>query len=305
MLAAVVSMGQTLAFRTLDVFTDERFRGNPLAVVLDAGSLDPVRLQQIAAEFNLSETVFVTGIDAAAGRARVRIFTPRAELPFAGHPTIGTALLLAREGLGLRTATGLGLVLEEALGDVSVEIGLDQGRPARARFTAPGTAAIGAALDPGLVAPAFGLPAASLAGSAPRSAGFGVPFLMLEVASLEALASAASVDLPAPLLDAGLRHGAYLFTRDTGDGTIRARLFAPLLGIAEDPATGAAAAGLAALLATLDPAADLAGAWRIVQGVEMGRRSVIDVTAEKRGGRVERVTVAGGAVEVSAGHVTV
>ena len=155
------------------------------------------------------------------------------------------------------------------------------------------------------MAPALGLDRDDLAGVAPRAAGFGVPFLMLELASLAALGRAAAVALPEPLLDAGLRHGAYLFTRDTGDGSIRARLFAPLLGIAEDPATGAAAAGLAALLATVDPAADRDDAWRIVQGVEMGRRSVIDITATKRGGQVERVTVAGGAVAVSAGHITI
>jgi trans-2,3-dihydro-3-hydroxyanthranilate isomerase len=298
-------MSRTLPFRTLDVFTDERFRGNPLAVVLDAGGLETAAMQAVAAEFNLSETVFVTTVDPAAGRARVRIFTPRSELPFAGHPTVGTALLLAREGLGIETAAGRHLVLEEAAGDVPVDIALLGGQPAHARFTAPGTATVGAPLDPGLVAPAFGLGRDDLAGVAPRAAGFGVPFLMLELASLEALGRAASVALPEPLLEAGLRHGAYLFTRATGDGSIRARLFAPLLGIAEDPATGAAAAGLAALLATVDPSSDLDGAWRIVQGVEMGRRSVIDITAEKRGGRLGRVTVAGGAVPVSAGRITV
>ncbi len=302
---AVVDMTASLAFRTLDVFTDERFRGNPLAVVLDAGDLDPARMQAVATELNLSETVFVTAVDAAAGRARVRIFTPRAELPFAGHPTIGAALLLAGEGLGLPTADGLHLVLEEGLGDVPVEIELEHGRPVRARFTAPGTAAIGAALDPRLVAPALGLEAGDVAGIAPRPAGFGAPFLLLELASLDALARAALVTRPAVLLEAGLEHGVYLFTRATGDGTIRARLFAPLLGIAEDPATGSAAAALAALLASVDPAADLDAAWRIVQGVEMGRRSVIDITAAKCSGRVERVTVAGGAVPVAEGRIAV
>jgi len=291
------------AFHTLDVFTDQRFRGNPLAVVLDAAGLETGGMQAIAAEFNLSETVFVTHVDPAAGRAAVRIFTPRAELPFAGHPTVGTALLLARQGLGVATAAGRSIVLEEQAGDVPVEITFEHGVPVLACFTAPGTATIGGALDPLLVAPAFGLEAGDLGGMAPRPAGFGTPFLMVELASVEALGRAASVALPEVLLAAGLGHGAYLFTHATDDGTIRARLFAPLLGIAEDPATGSAAAGLAALLATLDPAAELDGAWRIVQGVEMGRRSVIDVAASKRQGRVEHVAVAGGAVPVSEGRI--
>ena len=298
-------MSGTLDFRTLDVFTAERFRGNPLAVVLDAGGLETAAMQQIAAEFNLSETVFVTAVDAAAGRARVRIFTPRAELPFAGHPTVGTALLLAREGLGIAAADGVRLVLEEAAGEVPVAITLERGEPVRAQFVAPGEASFGPALEPALVAPAFGLGRDDLAGIAPRRAGVGVAFLMAELASLGGLGRAASVAQPDSLREAGLANGAYLYTRATDDGTIRARMFAPLLGIAEDPATGAAAAALAALLAEVDPATDLDGAWRIVQGVEMGRRSVIDVTAEKRAGRLSQVTVAGAAVEVSSGRIAV
>lgn len=290
-----------LAFRTLDVFTDERFRGNPLAVVLDAGGLDTAEMQAIAGEFNLSETVFVTAIDAAAARADVRIFTPKAELPFAGHPTVGTALLLAREGLGIAQGAGRRLVLAEGAGDVPVAIELADGHPVRARFTAPGEPSIGAPVDAAPVAEALGLDASDLTGIAPRSAGFGVMFLMVELASLDALARAALTLPPAALLDAGLENGVYLFTRATPDGTIRVRMFAPLHGIVEDPATGAAAAGLAALLADADAAATLDGSWRIVQGVEMGRRSVIDITAAKRDGGIGPVTVAGGAVSVSEG----
>ena len=298
-------MTRRLAFRTLDVFTDERFRGNPLAVVLDAGGLDTPEMQAIAREFNLSETVFVTGVDAAAARADVRIFTPKAELPFAGHPTVGTALLLAREGLGLTQGTGRHLVLAEGAGDVPVAIELADGRAIRARFTAPGEAVIEEPVDAAPVAAALGLDAADLTGIAPRSAGFGVMFLMVELTSLDALARA-SVNLPtAALCDAGLENGVYLFTRATPDGTIRARMFAPLHGIAEDPATGSAAAALAALLAGVDPAPTLDGSWRIVQGVEMGRRSVIDITATMRDGAINAVTVAGGAVSVSEGWIEV
>jgi len=298
-------MSARLPFHTLDVFTDERFRGNPLAVVLEAHGLDGPAMQRIAAEFNLSETVFVTALDRQAARAAIRIFTPRTELPFAGHPTIGTALLLAGQGLGRREGGGMHLVLDEPAGPVPVAITLAAGRPATARFTAPGEPTLDGPLDPALVAPALGLEPTDLEGIAPRRAGYGVGFLMVELASLEALAKAGVVGFPTALLAAGLEHGVYLFTRAVGDGTIRARLFAPKLGIAEDPATGAAAAGLAALLATVDAAADLDGAWRLVQGVEMGRKSVIDITAAKRAGRIDSVTVSGSAVSVAEGWITV
>jgi len=299
-------MASEFAYRTLDVFTEERFAGNPLAVVLDAGGLDAAVMQAVAREFNLSETVFVTAVDRAAARATVRIFTPRAELPFAGHPTIGTALLLARDGLGECCDHDLRLTLEMAAGAVPVEITLDAGAPVRASFLAPGHAVVEPPLDPALVAPAFGLDAADLGRSAPRAARHGLRFLFVEVVSLDALARARSVAQPAALLAAGLDNGVYLFTRMTGDATLRARLFAPLHGIIEDPATGSAAAGLAALLATTEAdGPHREGSWRIVQGVEMGRRSVIDATARVRDGRVVAVSVAGGAVEVARGRIPV
>jgi trans-2,3-dihydro-3-hydroxyanthranilate isomerase len=297
-------MASGLAFATLDVFTDERFKGNPLAVVLEAGGLDRASMQAIALEFNLSETVFVTAVEPAAARAAVRIFTPRAELPFAGHPTIGTALLLARDGLGERLGETLHLTLEMAAGAVPVVIDLERGAPVRATFRAPGSPMVEAPLDPALFAPAFGLDPSDLGPIAPRPAGHGLRFLLVEVASLEALARARPVAQPEALLAAGLDNGVYLFTRATGDGTIRARLFAPLHGIAEDPATGSAAAALAALLATVEPGADAGDtSWRIVQGVEMGRPSVIDITATSRSGHIAQVTVAGCAVPVTEGRL--
>lgn len=298
-------MSRRCRFHTLDVFTDERFFGNPLAVVLDAEALEPTAMQAVAAEFNLSETVFVTAVDEVAARAAIRIFTPRAELPFAGHPTVGTALLLARNGLCRRQEGGISLTLDEQAGPVPVTLTLEGEAPVTARFTAPGEPRLDPPIDPALVAPALDLATADLAHLAPRRAGYGVGFLMAELASLDALARARCLELPPVLLEAGLEHGAYLFTRATADGTIRARLFAPALGIAEDPATGAAAAGLAALLAGTDPSPDLDAAWRIVQGVEMGRRSTIDITATKRAGRVTAVTVEGGAVPVSEGWLTI
>ena len=233
-------MPTEFAYRTLDVFTDERFAGNPLAVVFDAAGLDQPAMQAVAGEFNLSETVFVTAVDRAAAHATVRIFTPKAELPFAGHPTIGTALLLARDGLGEGHDHGLRLTLGMAAGAVPVEIKLDAGAAVRASFLAPGQALVEPPLDPALVAPSFGLEAADLGRLAPRPAGHGLRFLFVEVVSLDALARARVVTQPEALLAAGLDNGVYLFTRATGDATLRARLFAPLHGIAEDPATGSA-----------------------------------------------------------------
>lgn len=300
--AGLGEMG-SLPFHTLDVFTAERFQGNPLAVVLEAGGLPATQMQAIAREFNLSETVFVTRLDAAAGRAAIRIFTPRTELPFAGHPTVGTALLLAGSGLGVETASGRHLVLEEAAGDVPVDIVLERGTPVSARFTAPGEATFGERLEPRLVAPAFGLDAGDLAGMAPRAVGFGAPFLLVELASLEALGRAAVATLPAVALEPVPGQGAYLFTRATGDRSIRARFFAPLLGIAEDPATGSAAAGLAALLARVETTRVEECRWQVVQGVEMGRRSVIEISAERRPVLPPLVKVAGGAVPVTEGRI--
>lgn len=298
-------MAGDLAFRTLDVFTDQRFAGNPLAVVLDAGALEAATMQRVAAEFNLSETVFVTAVDHAAARASVRIFTPKAEVPFAGHPTVGTAILLAREGLGHAVGDGKRLVLEMPAGPVGVEIAGVAGEPVRARFRAPGEAVIEAPLDPALVAPAFGLEPADLAGIAPCAAGHGLRFLFVELGSLDALGRARSVSLPEALLAAGLDNGAYLFTRATADGTIRARMFAPLHGITEDPATGSAAAGLAALLASVEPKSGEPRHWRIVQGVEMGRRSSIDIAAIEGADQTMAVMVAGTAVAVASGRLSV
>ncbi|MEZ5866761.1 MAG: PhzF family phenazine biosynthesis isomerase, partial [Geminicoccaceae bacterium] len=175
-----------------------------------------------------------------------------------------------------------------------------------ATFVVPGEASSGTPLDPALVAPVLGLASTDLAGLAPRRAGHGVDFLMVELAGLEALGKARLADMatwPKALAAAGLENGVFLFTRATDDGSIRARMFAPFFGIPEDPATGAAAAALAGLLAATAADAGFDGRWRIVQGVEMGRPSTIDVTATKRAGRVEPVTVAGSAVLLTEGRL--
>lgn len=299
-------------FVTLDVFTDRRFAGNPLAVLPDAVGLETGRMQAIAREFGYAETVFVLPPDDPAHLARVRIFTPALEVPFAGHPTIGTALFLAREGRFAPGPDGKArILLEEGAGPVPVTVLFEAGEPVRAELTAPHPPRHGPRLSPDPVAAALGLAAADLAlhGPAPCVAGAGLSFLMVELASVEALGRARIADQAAlARLADGLEEPLlYLFTRATGVPGIevRARMFAPGAGVVEDPATGSGAAALAGLLAAVDPRSDGDLAWHIEQGVEMGRPSFLAAHALKRGGRVIEARVAGGAVPVMEGTIEV
>ncbi len=297
-------------FVTLDVFTDRRFAGNPLAVLPEASGLEAGRMQAIAREFGYPETVFVLPPDDPAHLARLRIFTPALEVPFAGHPTIGTALYLARDRCCAAGPDGrVRIVLEENAGPVPVTVLFDEGRPVRAELTTPQRPRHGPRLEQEPVARALGLATADLAaeGPTPCVAGAGLSFLMVELRSVDALRRARVVDpahlaavlgdLEEPLL--------YLFTRATGTPGIevRARMFAPGAGVPEDPATGSAAAALAGLLAAADPRTDGDLAWHIAQGIEMGRPSFLAAHALKRGGLVVEARVAGGAVTVMEGTI--
>lgn len=299
-------------FVTLDVFTDRRFAGNPLAIVTDALGLMSERMQAIAREFGYPETVFLLPPDDAAHLARLRIFTPALEVPFAGHPTIGTALHLAREGRVLPGPDGRArIVLEEGAGPVPVTILFEGGRPVRAELTAPRRPTHGPRLEAEPIALALGLDPADLVagGPTPCVAEAGLAFVMVELVDLAALGRARLVEpgrlralspeLAEPLV--------YLFTRATGTRGIevRARMFAPGAGVQEDPATGSAAAALAGLLAAADPRAEGDFAWHVEQGVEIGRPSFLAAHARKEGGRVVEARVAGGAVSVMAGTIEV
>ncbi|MDX6751822.1 PhzF family phenazine biosynthesis protein [Geminicoccaceae bacterium 1502E] len=295
-------------FLTADVFTDRRFGGNPLAVLPEAVGLSTEQMQAVAAEFNYSETTFVLPPEDPAHLCRVRIFTPKGEMPFAGHPTVGTALVLARLGRVPRP-DGQGrcrFVFEEQAGPVPVTVFCEAGEPVRAEFEAPARPSLGGAPAVAKVAAWLGLGLGEIvAGPAsPRIASCGAAFLFVEVASLSVLGR-----LRPPAADAALDggHGVFLFTRDVGgdDADLRARMFAPAHGIAEDPATGSAAAACAGLLAAVADDVDGTFSWRIVQGVEMGRPSLIESRAEKRAGEVVAVRVAGGAVPVSEGWIEV
>lgn len=296
-------------YHTLDVFTDRVFGGNPLAVFPDADGIPPALMQRIARELNLSETVFVLW-DAPRAEAdcRVRIFTPASELPFAGHPTIGTAFLLAALGRLPAEDGAARVVLGEGVGPVPVEVRTEDGRPVFAMLSAARMPEPGPPPPPPThVAEVLSLGAEDLGGGVGTAfASSGVPWLFVSVRDRAALARA-RVDVGAwerHLAGAWAPH-VYVVTEDADGGAdLRARMFAPAMGITEDPATGAAVTALARLLAARDGAEDGTRRWVIEQGVEMGRPSRLHVEADVRGGELSAVRVGGAAVLVSEGEMT-
>jgi trans-2,3-dihydro-3-hydroxyanthranilate isomerase len=295
-------------FHTLDVFTDRRFDGNPLAVVLDADGIDGTRMQSIAREFNLSETVFVqTPAKPGPARRKVRIFTPYTELPFAGHPTVGTGFLLARLDLvGLEAADPV-LVLEENVGDVQVRVLYENGAPVATQMSVPRMPERGAAAPSRAdLAALLSLEAAALPGEAAVWS-CGVPFLFVPVRDLDSIGKVkVRLDLWEPIMAKGGARGAFLYTSHTRspEAQVHARMFAPGLGVSEDPATGGAASALAGVLQAADPR-DGPRRWRIEQGFEMGRPSLIDLEVDVAGGRIHAVRVGGRSVVVTEGWIDV
>jgi trans-2,3-dihydro-3-hydroxyanthranilate isomerase len=298
-----------LEFVTVDVFTDRRFGGNPLGVVLNAEGLVAAQMQSIAAEFNLSETTFIFPPKDPSNTAEVRIFTPKAELPFAGHPNVGTGFVVATRGNVYGSPLGGSIVFEEKAGLVPIEVLRDGAVVAGARLTAPQKLKRGADVDTAVVAAACGITPDDIETRhhAPCVAGCGTVFIFAELKSRQALANAG----PRPEIFA--RHfpvdgatGIHLYVRDGAEGIdIRARMFAPLHGVAEDPATGSANVALAGLLASLRPEPDLSLDIRIAQGVEMGRPSLLDASADKRGGEVIETRIGGRCVPVMAGTLDI
>jgi trans-2,3-dihydro-3-hydroxyanthranilate isomerase len=285
-------------FVTLDVFTDRRFAGNPLAVVLDADGLDTDAMQAIAREFNHPETVFVLPATGPDRRARVRIFTPARELPFAGHPTVGTAVLLAlRDG----AVAGSELVLEEGIGPVRCVLEASAERGGRARFTLPQLPSeAGSVPDDATIAAGLGLVPAEIGDLRPARWSAGNPFTFVPLATRAAIARCRPD--PAAFDTAFGADGAvYVFCRETVEPghAFHARMFAPGHGVLEDPATGSAAAAFAGLLAPSLP--DGSRAITIEQGYEMGRPSLIRLTMEVAAGRLVSASIGGDAVIVTEG----
>lgn len=295
-----------LEFHTLDVFTTRRFAGNPLAVVLGAEGLAPGQMQAMAREFALSETIFVQEADDPAHDAKVRIFTPTSELAFAGHPTIGCAVLLATASQGLGDFD-VGLVLEEPAGLVPVAVSR-RGAVTEAEFAAPVIphAAPGAA-PPALVVQALDLEPDDLGFGHHRVALWqgGVGYLYVPVASLEALARAWPLEPHwSDLMDCAGVDSAYLYTPGA-DVDFQARLFSPGIGSGEDPATGSAAAILAAQLRAARALPSGRSVFSLAQGVEMGRPSRMWLTIEHGPDGIEAVRIKGAAVRISQGRIAV
>jgi trans-2,3-dihydro-3-hydroxyanthranilate isomerase len=302
-------MAMRLEFVTVDVFTARRFCGNPLAVVFDGDRLSTAQMQSIAGEFNLSETTFVLPPNEAAHTAEVRIFTPRAELPFAGHPNLGTAFALANRGSVFGRPIGDRVVFEERAGLVPLELLREGTTTVGARLTAPQPLSRGKDIAADVIAAACSIAVEDVETRhhPPCIASCGIAFVIAELKTVQALQSAQ----PRPEafsrdLAAAGAPGIHLYARDGADGVdLRARMFAPVYGVPEDPATGSANLALAALLASLRPEPDLALEWRIAQGVEMGRPSLLDAAAEKRDGSVVATRIGGRCVAVMTGTIDI
>ncbi|HEY1980620.1 MAG TPA: PhzF family phenazine biosynthesis isomerase [Xanthobacteraceae bacterium] len=244
-----------LEFVTVDVFTERRFGGNPLAVVSDARELTTEHMQSIAAEFNLAETTFVLPPQDPVHTAEVRIFTPRAEVPFAGHPNVGTAFVLARQGKCHGRRVNDPLVFEEKAGLVRLDLIRDGTFVVGARLTPPQLLRRGDNITPGVVAAACSLALSDIetANHAPCIASCGLPFVFAELKTRAALAKARPrTEVFAESLQADRATGLFLYVADQNGGfDVQSRMFAPLYGVPEDPATGSANVALAGLLASL------------------------------------------------------
>ncbi len=289
-------------FYTLDVFTDRALAGNPLAVVIDADGLDTTAMQAIAREFNLSETVFVFEPRDPVNTAALRIFTPTRELPFAGHPTIGTACLLAhlREP-ALLAAQDLRIVLEEQIGEVVCVARHRRGAELASYFTLPRLPAkAGDAPTAAALAKTLGIAAGEIGFGhhAPTVFSAGVPYLFVPLASQDAVARTRAFD--APLGDLPL----YVYCRDSTspEAHYHARMLGGF-GISEDPATGSAAAAFAGVVMAYEPPGDGDHMLMIEQGVEMGRPSLISLGMVVEGGQLQSATIGGSAVIVSEGKL--
>lgn len=295
-------------FQTLDVFTTHRFGGNPLAVVRDGKGLSTEQMQTIAAEFNLSETTFILPPADGANDAYVRIFTPKAELPFAGHPTVGTAIAIAEQEAGDGPYTRE-LRLEEQVGLIAVTVTRDEEANTYAQFTnavlpqvqlgAPKAAGIAAAINVGVEQIGFHNHEVRLLSA-------GVPYIFVPVSNMESLERASpnlnawrKANFPAGMV------GVFAYVRGgvLEETAWHARMFAPDQGIMEDPATGSAAATFPAQIMASEPLSEGVHRWTVEQGYEMGRPSQIYLEADVTEGAISAVRVGGYAVRVMTGKL--
>jgi trans-2,3-dihydro-3-hydroxyanthranilate isomerase len=295
-------------FETVDVFTDRQFGGNPLAVIPDARGLSDAQMQAIANEFNLAETTFVLPPHDPANVARVRIFTPRAEMPFAGHPNVGTAFVLAHQDAvcGARFDRR-NMIFEEIAGLVRMTIDAVDGVIMGAALAAPQQFRVIRNFDVATIAKACSLDPSEIEARRhpPCLASCGTPFVIAEVRDRAALRRAQ------PRMDVFLTHlprdeatGIHLYVEDAEEGAdFQSRMFAPLHGVFEDPATGSANVALIGLLAHLRREPSLRLEAAIGQGVDLGRPSLMRAVAEKIDGAVTATFIGGGCKPVMSGSI--
>ena len=298
-----------IPFVTVDVFTDRKFGGNPLAVVPDATALTGAQMQAIAGEFNLAETTFVLPPQDSSHTAQVRIFTPRAELPFAGHPNIGTAYVLAQESERVGRPVSDPMIFEEKAGLVRLNLIKDGTAVVGARLTPPQSLNRGDDLDPEIIAAACSLSVSDIetANHQPCILSCGLPLAFVELKTRATRAAARPrTDVFAKHLPTDRLIGILLYVHDRRDGyDLQARMFGPLVGVPEDPASGSPNVALGGLLATLRPEPDLKLALRIAQGVDIGRPSLLEAAAEKRGGKIIGLSIGGRCVPMMRGTLEV
>jgi len=289
-----------------DVFTDTRFGGNQLAVLPEAQGLSDRQMQQVAREFNFSESTFVLPPERGHDR-RVRIFTPATEIPFAGHPNVGTAFTLATTGALGSIDRPRTITFEEKAGLVPITITRRNGS-IWCELAAPAPLSLGPVVARELLAAAVSLSPEDVITTThpPQVASVGLPFVVAELRSRAALERAR---VNGPGLDAikalGVVPDIHLYVRSGDEFDLRTRMFAPYDGVPEDPATGSANCALAALLTQERRESSGAFHYRIAQGVEMGRPSVLEARSEKRDGAVSGTWIGGASVLVSEGTIEV
>jgi trans-2,3-dihydro-3-hydroxyanthranilate isomerase len=294
-----------LPFATLDVFTEKRFAGNPLAVLLDADELEAETMQSIAREFGYPETVFVLKPDNLGSTARVRIFTPATELAFAGHPTVGTALVLGLLGRG----DAGNIVLEEKIGVIHCTVIPQGDRRGHARFLLPDLPrGAGSPAPTAAIAAALGLSVNDIGFDrfVPARWSVGNAFTFVPVRSLDAIRKCRVNDAAWDhAFELGGRTSAYVFCGETIDpaNQFHARMFAPRLGVIEDPATGSAVAALAGLCVRTLALDQGEHRFAVEQGHEMGRPSLIELTLTMRSGLLRLATIGGAAIVVTEGTI--
>jgi trans-2,3-dihydro-3-hydroxyanthranilate isomerase len=298
-------------FVTLDVFTSTPFGGNQLAVFPDASGIPDDALILITREFNFSEVTFCYPPSNPANTRRVRIFTPGKEVPFAGHPTVGTAIALHVLGeSGKPPGADAKLVLEEGVGPVPVTVRIGGGAPF-AQFAVAKLPEIGPPPPSrGVLAEILSIDAEDIQGApmAPQNVSCGLPFLMVPLRSVDAVSRArVRIDKFEATLKSSWAPEIFVFARNPagGDAHLHSRMFAPGINVAEDPATGSANACLAGYLAARAPRKDGRLAWTVDQGIEMGRPSRLEIEADKSADAITAIRVGGNAVMVSAGTFTV